>query len=64
MHDVEGISETEDQTCVEGLDFYFENGLMVLTRRYLLNRGTCCENRCRHCPFGNAPEPALEQVDL
>ena len=44
----------ENQTCVEGLDFYFEDGLMVLTRRYLLNRGHCCENSCRHCPYEKA----------
>lgn len=41
----------ENQTFVEGLDFYFEDGLMVLTRRYLLGRGYCCENKCRHCPY-------------
>ena len=43
----------ENQTFVEGLDFYFEDSLMVLTRRYLLNRGHCCDNRCRHCPYDN-----------
>ncbi len=41
----------ENQTFVEGLDFYFEDGLMVLTRRYLANRGYCCESICRHCPY-------------
>ena len=39
------------KTFVEGLDFYFEDGLMVLTRRYLLERGYCCSNSCRHCPY-------------
>jgi hypothetical protein len=39
------------ETFVEGLDFYFDEGLMVLTRRYLLNRGRCCETGCRHCPY-------------
>jgi hypothetical protein len=45
------------ETFVEGLDFYFDEGLMVLTRRYLLNRGYCCDNDCRHCPYdkGGAP---------
>ena len=60
MQDAETMVELEEQTCVEGLDFYFEDGLMVLTRRYLANRGFCCENRCRHCPYGNAPDPVLE----
>jgi hypothetical protein len=45
------IETSEEQTFVEGIDFYFENGLMVLTRSYLLNRGYCCSNNCRHCPY-------------
>ena len=45
----------EEQTFVEGLDFYFEKGMMVLTKRYLLNRGYCCENSCRHCPYSEPP---------
>lgn len=24
----------------------------ALSRAYLLRRGTCCENGCRHCPYG------------
>lgn len=39
------------ETFVEGLDFYFDEGLMVLTKRYLSNRGYCCDNGCRHCPY-------------
>jgi hypothetical protein len=45
-------SESYDsQTFVEGLDFYFEDGLMVLTARFLKNRGYCCRSGCRHCPY-------------
>ena len=36
---------------LEGVDFYFENGLMVLTAKFLLDRGYCCQNNCRHCPY-------------
>lgn len=43
----------ESETFVEGVDFYFDDGLMVLTRRFLLNRGYCCGNNCRHCPYDN-----------
>lgn len=46
--------ETKQPRFVEGEDFYFENGLMVLTAKYLLKRGYCCGNGCRHCPY----EPA------
>ena len=38
---------------VEGLDYYFENGLMVLTAHFLKKRGYCCGNICRHCPYSN-----------
>lgn len=37
---------------VEGIDFYFnEAGLMVFTAAYHLNRGYCCKNKCKHCPW-------------
>jgi len=36
----------------EGVDFYYnEQGLMVLTAKYHLERGYCCGNGCKHCPF-------------
>jgi len=38
-------------TLVEGVDYYFDGGLMVLTERFLLKRGYCCGNGCRHCPY-------------
>ena len=54
------VAVNENQTFVEGLDFYFDNGMMVLTRRYLANRGSCCENDCRHCPYGEDANGSLE----
>jgi hypothetical protein len=36
----------------EGVDYYYENGLMVLTAEFLRKRGYCCKNGCRHCPYG------------
>lgn len=45
--------ESEEQvSLIENEDYYFENGLMVLTSRYLSRRGYCCEQGCRHCPYG------------
>ncbi|NNE99866.1 MAG: hypothetical protein HKN25_12665 [Pyrinomonadaceae bacterium] len=45
------MSGAASDKFVEGVDFYFEDGLMVLTEHYLLKRGYCCENACRHCPY-------------
>ncbi len=37
----------------EGIDYYInENGLFVLTEKYLSGRGYCCKNGCKHCPYG------------
>jgi hypothetical protein len=33
-------------------DFYLENGFMVFTEAFHLKRGYCCQNGCRHCPYG------------
>ena len=34
-------------------DYYFnEQGYRVFTEQYLLKRGYCCQNGCKHCPYG------------
>jgi hypothetical protein len=45
---------------VEGEDYHIDKkGLLVFTGKYLLQRGTCCGNGCRHCPYDykNVLEP-------
>jgi len=38
---------------VEGVDFYYnEDGYKVFTEAYHLKRGYCCQNGCKHCPYG------------
>lgn len=35
-----------------GEDYYYsEEGYVVLTEKYHLNKGYCCGNGCRHCPY-------------
>lgn len=42
----------KDDDLIEGVDFYIEeSGLMVFTQKYHLQRGYCCGNGCRHCPY-------------
>lgn len=37
----------------EGEDYYYsEQGYKVFTSKYLLERGYCCKNGCKHCPYG------------
>lgn len=42
----------QSNKLLEGIDFYIENKNYVFTAWYLLKRGSCCENGCRHCPYG------------
>ncbi|MFZ1331351.1 MAG: DUF5522 domain-containing protein [Flavobacteriales bacterium] len=42
----------KEQGYVYG-DFYFtKEGYVVFTEQYLLRRGYCCQNGCKHCPYG------------
>ncbi|HEX8638938.1 MAG TPA: DUF5522 domain-containing protein [Pyrinomonadaceae bacterium] len=51
--------ESKPNKFVENVDYYFENGLMVLTEHFLKKRGHCCKNGCRHCPYQKKEEIAL-----
>jgi hypothetical protein len=45
---------------IEGVDYYInEDGLMVFTKKYHLEKGYCCGMGCLHCPYEyqNVPEP-------
>ena len=56
----------------EGEDFYYnEGGYVVFSAKFHLQRGYCCGNGCKHCPYNysDVPEPKrselllVEQVD-
>jgi hypothetical protein len=36
---------------VEGVHYYLEEGKVVFTELHHANRGHCCGNKCRHCPY-------------
>ncbi len=46
------LDEDEDYT-------FNSDGLVVFTAEYLLQRGYCCGNGCKNCPYDykNVPEP-------
>jgi hypothetical protein len=50
---------------IEGTHFYYnQEGLVVLTETYHLEKGYCCGNGCKHCPyeFESVPEPRRSQL--
>ncbi len=38
-------------SLIENKHYYLENGRVVFTALFHLERGKCCGNKCRHCPF-------------
>ena len=38
---------------VEGIDYEIDkgSGLIILTSNFLKNRGYCCGNNCKNCPY-------------
>ena len=45
---------------IEGIHYYInEDGYIVLTEQYHLDKGFCCGNGCKHCPYNyeSVPEP-------
>lgn len=50
---------------IEGSHYYInEDGLVVFTSLYHLEKGYCCGNGCMHCPYEyeNVPEPKKSQL--
>lgn len=53
------------QVLTEGEDYYLnEQGLLTFTAKFLKDRGYCCGNGCKHCPYEYeaVPEPVRSQL--
>lgn len=51
--------EVAEPEFKEGVDYYYENGLMVLSAHFLRKRGYCCNSGCRHCPYSKAEKTKI-----
>ena len=50
---------------IELVHYYLnEEGYIVFTEQYHLEKGFCCGNGCRHCPYQyeNVPEPRRTEL--
>jgi hypothetical protein len=53
------------QELIENEDYYFnEKGLITFTAKYLLDRGYCCGNGCKHCPYNYEAVPDPRRTEL
>jgi hypothetical protein len=53
------------EPLIENIHYYLnEDGLIVFTEKYLRERGYCCGNGCKHCPYQyeNVPEPKKSEL--
>lgn len=47
------FTDTSSKLKLKEDNYYFsEDGLVVFTEKYHEKRGYCCENKCKHCPYG------------
>lgn len=54
-----------DEHLKLGEDYYYnEDGYIVLTEKYHLNKGFCCGNGCRHCPYDYEAVPEPRRTEL
>lgn len=44
-------SSQNNPKLIEGIHYYMEGALMVFTEKYHIEKGYCCKNNCRHCPY-------------
>jgi hypothetical protein len=52
---------------IEGIHYYInQDGYIVLTEKYHLEKGFCCGMSCLHCPYNyeNVPEPGKSELLL
>lgn len=36
---------------IKDVHYYLEGDRVIFTEKYHLQRGECCKNNCRHCPY-------------
>ena len=53
------------EPLIENVHYYIsEDGLIVFTERYLRERGYCCGNGCRHCPYDYINVPESKKAEM
>lgn len=48
---------------IRDVHYYLEGDKVVFTEAYFLQRGYCCGNKCRHCPFTKPPVKGNKELE-
>lgn len=51
-----------NKNLINNVDFYMEGERVIFTALFHIQRGQCCGNRCRHCPY--TPKHKKGKVEL
>lgn len=59
----ENIEKAHQEAAQAGQKTYKDpvTGFEVYTRDYLVNRGFCCNQGCRHCPYS---DPNISSINM
>ena len=49
---------------IEKKHYYMEDGKIVFTALYHLQRGKCCGKKCRHCPFFPTGKKGATKINI
>jgi hypothetical protein len=47
---------------IKDIHYYMDDTRVVFTALYHIQRGSCCGNKCKHCPY--KPKHKKESVEL
>ena len=47
---------------IKDIHYYMDDTRVVFTALYHIQRGSCCGNKCKHCPY--KPKYKKESVEL
>jgi 2-iminoacetate synthase ThiH len=48
---VQEVLVKSSKDFIEGIHYYMEGERVIFSALFHINRGSCCGNGCRHCPF-------------
>ena len=56
------VLEEPVKSFKENIHYYMDNGRVVFTALFHLERGQCCGSGCRHCPY--EPKHQKGNIDI
>lgn len=48
---------------IKDIHYYMDGDMVVFTEQYHIQRGQCCGNKCKHCPFSPKHEKGNKNID-